>query len=367
MKKITKVVVSLVCVLALVLLAVGCGSQAPAASSAAPAASSAAPAASSAAPAASSAAPAASSAAAGPITIGISMGASQSTFCQGLQDGATNEVKKLGATPIVSLADNKVDVQANQIQDMVAKGAKAVIVFAADTDAITASAKYCKDHGVAFIEASRISPDLTNIDLAIGFSNKQQAEICGQAIVDGSKAASFTTMKTIEFIGDLADQNAKERQQYFEAFAKTNNISIVGTVLTEWDAEKAVSRYKDTITAVNDDYNSMYCASDFLFTPIMSVLTEKGQWVKQGEKGYHVIVGIDGAPDALQKIRDGYCYMDANTDVMQLGLMAADKAVDIITKGTKYTGADKTVMIDAQSITAANASDPKIWGNNYKA
>jgi len=301
------------------------------------------------------------------ITIGVSMGASQSTFCQGLQDGATNEITKLGGTPIVSLADNDPTRQASQIEDMVAKGAKAVICFAADTDAITASAKYCQDHGVAFVEASRISPDLTNINLAIGFSNKQQAELCGQAILDGSKAAGFTSMKCIEFVGSLTDQNAIERQNFFEAFAKTNNIEIVATVLTEWDAEKATARYKDAITAVNDDYNSMYCASDFLFTCISAVLTEKGQWVTVGKPGYHVIVGIDGGPDALPMIRDGYDYMTANTDVLKLGLEAADKAYDIVTNGTKYTGDAKTIMIDATSITKANVDDPTIWGNVYKA
>jgi ABC-type sugar transport system substrate-binding protein len=295
------------------------------------------------------------------------MGASQSTFCQGLQDGASKEIEKLGATPIVSLADNDPTRQASQIEDMVAKGAKAVIAFAADTDAITASAKYCKDHKVAFLEASRISPDLANVDLAIGFSNKQQAELCGQAIVDGAKAAGYTEIKCIEFVGSLTDQNAIERQKFFEDFAKANNISIVATVLTEWDAEKATARYKDAITAVNDDYNAIYCASDFLFTPISAVLTEKGQWVTAGKPGYKVIVGIDGGPDALPMIRDGYCYMTANTDVLKLGLAAADKAYDIVTKGTTYTGDAKSVNIDATSVTKANVDDATIWGNVYKA
>jgi ribose transport system substrate-binding protein len=301
------------------------------------------------------------------VSIGMSQGASQSTFCQGLQDGATQEITKLGGTPFVSLADNDPTRQASQIEDMVAKGCKGVICFAADTDAITASAKYCKDHGVAFVEASRLSPDLTNIDLAIGFSNKQQAELCGQAIVDGCKAAGFTEIKCIEFVGSLTDQNAIERQKYFEDFAKANNINIVQTVLTEWDAEKATARYKDAITACNDDYNSMYCASDFLFTPISAVLTERGQWVTVGKPGYKVIVGIDGGPDALPLIRDGYCYMTANTDVLKLGNAAADKIYDIITKGTKYTGDAKTIMIDATSITKANVDDATIWGNVYKA
>jgi simple sugar transport system substrate-binding protein len=206
---------------------------------------------------------------------------------------------------------------------------------------------------------------MTYVDLALGFDNRQQAEICGQAILDGGKKVGYTELKCIEFIGSLTDQNAIERQRFCEAFADAHNIKIVGKVLTEWNAELGLNRFKDAITACNNDYNSIYSASDFLFTPIMSVLMENGQWVKQGEKGYIIITGIDGAPDAIQKISDGYVYMAANTDVLKLGSEAAEKVWDMVKNGTTYTGNQKMIIVDAQTITAENCKDPGIWGNVY--
>ena len=301
----------------------------------------------------------------GPIKIGIAMGAIQSTFCEGLRDGAAAKVEELGGEAVVVVADGDATLQATQIEDLVAQGCKAIICFANDTDAIVASAQYCKDKGVIFAETSRISTDLTNIDLALGFDNGQQALICGEAIVAGAAEVGYTELKCIEFVGSLTDQNAIERQKYFEEFAAANNIEIVGTVLTEWDAEIAYNRFMDAITACGGDFNCIYAASDFLFTPIMSALSETGNWVVKGEEGYKVIAGIDGAPDALEKIRTGYVYMVANTDVMQLGAATAEKVWDMVNNGTTYEGDDKLIIIDAQTITSENCDDAAIWGNNY--
>ena len=302
---------------------------------------------------------------AGPVKIGIAMGAIQSTFCEGLRDGAAAKVEELGGEAVVVVADGDATLQATQIEDLVAKGCKAVICFANDTDAIVASAQYCRENGVIFAETSRISTDMTNIDLALGFDNGQQALICGEAILAGAAEVGYTELKCIEFVGSLTDQNAIERQKYFEEFAAANNIEIVGTVLTEWDAELAYSRFMDAITACGGDFNCIYAASDFLFTPIMSALSETGNWVVKGEEGYKVIAGIDGAPDALEKIRTGYVYMVANTDVMQLGAATAEKVWDMVSNGTTYEGDDKLIIIDAQTITSENCDDPAIWGNNY--
>lgn len=299
------------------------------------------------------------------VMIGISIGMIGAVFCEGLRDGSRDKVKELGGEPIVLIADGDATLQSTQIEDMVAQGCQAVIVFAVDTDAITTSAKYCQDKGVIFSEFSRISPDLTNIDLAIGFDNKQQAELCGQAMLDAAKKVGYPEVKCIEMVGHLADQNAIERQVFFEAFAEANGIKIVATVLTDWDGELATSRFKDAITLVGGDYNAIYAPSDFLLTPIMAVLSEQDLWVKQGEEGWKIIVAIDGAPDALEKIRTGYVYEVTNTDVLQLGRETAIKTYDMIVNGTKYEGDKKVIIIPAVAMTAENCDDPVVWGNNY--
>ncbi len=359
-----KKAISLVLALTMVFTLAACsgGSSQPAATTAAPAATTAA---ATTAAATTAAATTAAAAAEGKGKIGFSLAAVSSTFNEGLRDGCVAELEALGYEVVSLVADGDTTIQASQIEDMVSQGCKGVVVFANDTDAIEESAKYCREKGVKFVEASRISPDLSNVDIAYGFDNKDQAIICADDIMAGCKEVGYDTIKVIEFVGSLTDQNAIERQDFFDEYAAQNNIEVVGKVLTEWDSELAYTRFKDAITACGGDYNAIYCASDFLYTTVMSVLSENGQWVLPGEDGYKVITGIDGAPDAVEVVRQGYVYSVCNTDVMWLGKAAADGIVDAIENGTTYSDADKVIMIAPTSITKANCDDPTIWGNNY--
>jgi len=298
----------------------------------------------------------------GKIKIGVSMGELTSEFCEGLRDGAIEKIEELGGEPVYLGADSDPTKQATQIQDLISQGCKAIVAFATDTDAIMASGKACKEAGVIFAQFSRISPDLTNIDLAVGFDNKDQAYQCGEAIVSQAKKFGYETIKCIELVGSLTDQNAIERQDYFEEFAKANKIEIVGTVLTDWNADQAYTGLKDAITACGKDFNAIYCPSDFLFGTCESALTENGMYKTVEEDGHVILVGIDGGPNAMSYIRSGYADMTCNTDVMQLGRETVAYVFDMLEKGTKYTEA---VMIKPFPVTLENVEDEALWGNVY--
>lgn len=297
------------------------------------------------------------------IKIGVSMGELTSEFCEGLRDGAIEKITELGGEAVMLGADGDATKQATQIEDLIAQGCKAIVVFATDTDAIMASGKASKDAGVIFAEFSRISPDLTNIDLAVGFDNKDQAYQCGEAIVSQAKALGYGTIKCIELVGSLTDQNAIERQDYFEEYAKANKIEIVGKVLTDWNADQAYTGLKDAITAAGKDFNAIYCPSDFLFGASESALTENGMYKTVKEAGHIILVGIDGGPNAMTYIRSGYADMTCNTDVMLLGRETVKLVFDMMKTGKKYT---EPVMIAPFPITQKNVDDPALWGNVYK-
>lgn len=303
-----------------------------------------------------------SSAPEGKIKVGVSMGELTSEFCEGLRDGAIEKIEELGGEAVYLGADGDATKQATQIEDLISQGCKAIVAFATDTDAIMASGKACKEAGVIFAQFSRISPDLTNIDLAVGFDNKDQAYQCGEAIVSQAAALGYDTIKCIELVGSLTDQNAIERQDYFEEFAAANNITIVGKVLTDWNADQAYTGLKDAITACGKDFNAIYCPSDFLFGASESALTENGMYKTVEEEGHVILVGIDGGPNAMAYIRSGYADMTCNTDVMQLGRETVAYVFDMLEKGTTYTEA---VMIAPFPITLANVEDPSLWGNVY--
>jgi len=355
MKKTTTIVLALMLVLVMALAVVGCKkAEAPATDAPADKPAEDAPAE---APADDAEAPADET-----LLFGLSMGELTSTFCEGLRDGVVEKCEELGIETTYACADADATKQATQIEDMISQGCNAVLCFATDTDAIVASAKACQDAGVVFAEFSRISTDLSAIDVACGFDNKDQAYACGDAIVAAAKAAGYAEIKVLELVGSLTDQNAIERQQFFNEYAAANGITVVQEIPTDWDKEKAYTGLKDAITACNGDFNAIYCPSDTFFSTCESVLTENDMYKKVGEEGHVIVVGIDGAGDALKYVADGNFDMVCNTDVLELGRQTVNYVIEVL-NGATY---DAAVMIEVGSVdTPEKAADPGLWGNVY--
>ena len=357
MKKTTTIVLALMLVLVMALAVVGC-KKAEAPATDAPAADE--PAADE--PAADEPAADEPAADAEGLLFGLSMGELTSTFCEGLRDGVIEKCEELGIETTYACADSDATKQATQIEDMISAGADAVLCFATDTEAIVASAKACQDAGVVFAEFSRLSTDLSAIDVAVGFDNKDQAYACGEAMVAAAEAAGYAELKVLHLVGSLTDQNAIERQQYFNEFAAANGVTIVQEIPTDWDKEKAYNGLKDAITACNGDFNGVYCPSDTFFATVEAVLTEADMYKKVGEEGHVIVSGIDGAGDALKYVADGYFDMDCNTDVLELGRQTVNYVVEVLNGATF----EEPVMIEVGSIdTPEKAADPGLWGNVY--
>ncbi|MBQ4061565.1 MAG: sugar ABC transporter substrate-binding protein [Christensenellaceae bacterium] len=353
MKNTTKVILALVLVLVLAFTAFACAKQdAPAADAPAQDAP--------AQDAPAQDAPADEPAEAAGYKFGLSMGELTSAFCEGLRNGVQAQCDELGFECVYACADSDATKQATQIEDMISQGCDAVLCFATDTDAIVASAKACQEEGVIFAEFSRISTDLSAIDVAVGYDNKDQAYACGQAILDSAAAHGYTEIKVLELVGSLTDQNAIERQQFFNEFAAANGITVVQEIPTDWDKEKAYSGLKDAITACNGDFNAIYCPSDTFFMTCESVLTENDMYKGIGEEGHVIVVGIDGAGDAIKYVADKKFDMICNTDVIVLGKETVKYVVDILDNGATF---DAAVMIEVGVITPENANDETLWGN----
>ena len=239
----------------------------------------------------------------------------------------------------------------------------AIIAIAQDTDAIVASAADCKAAGIPFIAISRVPSDLTNVDLAIAFSNEQSAEVDAYAMQKAAKDLGYEKVKVIEMIGDLNDSNAVERQKGFEKIAKELGFEIVATVATEWNVDTAYNRLNDTVQNV-DDFNAIFAPSDILHPPIMSVLSAEGRWVTYGEEGYVIITGIDGDPTGVQAVKDGYVYCTANNDAFELGKQGILQTIDLLKNGPP---AEKLQIIEAVAVTKeyAEKAGDSIWGNAF--
>jgi ribose transport system substrate-binding protein len=295
--------------------------------------------------------------------IGFSVCSLISQFFEGAHSAALKTAEEMGVELVVVNADGDSAQQKKDIENLISKQVDAVIAIAQDTDAIVASAADCKAAGIPFIAISRVPSDLTNVDLAIAFSNEQSAEVDAYAMKEAAEDLGYGKVKVIEMIGDLNDSNAVERQKGFEAIAEELGFEIVATVATEWDVDTAYNRLNDTVQNV-EDFNAIFAPSDILIPPIMSVLSASGRWVQYGEDGYVIITGIDGDPTAVQAVKEGYVYCTANNDALELGRQGIIQTIDLLKNGAP---SEKLQIIEAVAVTKeyAEQAGDSIWGNAF--
>lgn len=295
------------------------------------------------------------------ITIGISMPSLQSSFFEGELYMAEETAKAAGVNYISVVADGDSAKQKTQIEDLISKGVDAIICVPNDTEAIVSSINDCVKAGIPFIAMGRMPADMTNVALAITCDNYMCVNACAKALADGAQEAGYTDLKVIEIVGDLKDQNAVERS--LKDAADENGFEIVAEVASEWDADKCFSRLTDTLQSV-EDFNAIYCPSDFLLPTIMSCLQSAGRWVPMGEEGHVVICSIDGDPIAMEFITSGYVYMTANTDAFDFGRNAMEGAIEIAKGNLPDSVAAPVAVGDLRKADIESAGE-SIWGNVY--
>ena len=282
------------------------------------------------------------------IKIGFSLCSLISEFFELAQIGVNSEAAAQGVELVTVNADGDAATQKKQIEDLISAGCDAIIVISQDSDAIVSSAADCAAAGIPFLAISRQPSDMTNVALFIGFSNELSCNASVEALMVAAGDLSFEPVKAIHLIGDLNDTNAVERQTYYLAAAEKHGIEVVADVATEWDLDVCFNRLTDTVQTVGD-FNAILSPSDFLLPSIMSVLAARNEWVTYGEDGYNIIVSIDGSPDAIAMIKEGYLYATANNNAIEMGQIGIQKAVEIITGGAP---ANNEYMIPVVAITS---------------
>lgn len=208
-----------------------------------------------------------------------------------------------GLTPL-AITDAQADTskQIADIQSLVARGAEGLIVVANDSDAVIPAVEAAKAEGVPTVglDLPTNSPDVAiNVRVDNTSMGVTQCEEVAKAVEPGD---------TIYYqAGNLSDGAGGDRWDGFSSCMESEHPDIE-VIMQEgkWDTALATSQL-ETVLTQTPDIKAIVMASDAVYvTPVLAVLRQRGLDAKVGEPGHIYLSGIDGAPEALQAIRDGY-------------------------------------------------------------
>ena len=269
------------------------------------------------------------------VKIGLSMDSLESAFWVATYDGAIAKAKALGVQIIPIMAEGDAAKQNQQMENLIAQKVTAIICAPKDGAAIVASIKKAQDAGIPVIMNNRpvqgndVVPALSVLSDNYAMAKEVLKWFAEKAKKEGKK------YKTILLIGNLADENAVERQKgHKEIIAAYKDVfNVVAEIPTEWNHEIALKGLQNALQA-NPDANLIITPSDFLYPPIRSALEQVKRWAKVGQKNHMAIVSFDGDEGGMQYLKDGYSEADAAQGATFTGEYCVEWAVKL-SKGQK--------------------------------
>ena len=313
--------------------------------------------------------------AAGPAAITIGYGAPELSGGQGpIMNGMLTGAKNKGWKIVTNNANADASTQANQIDDFIASGVKAIVTVPVDSQAICASVKKATDAGVLFFTIDR-APIGCEIAMTVQSDNylagKQAAEAMVKLLTEKNGEAKGTVL-----VAQLRGGGFNDVMKEYP------NITVISKP-TEWKAEKFSQATLDVVAA--EPVEGIYMHSDCVGTVVVNAALEQlGKKSKRGEAGHIFLTGVDGCPDALQSIRDGYSDHASSQPIPDFGVVLADYMETVfnggqIKEGTvKKEGApwspativksDTGFMLNLATTPAnsSNADNAALWGNQVK-
>jgi putative multiple sugar transport system substrate-binding protein len=307
-----------------------------------------------------------------------------------IQDGdaVKSQLEDQGFTVDLQYAEDDIPTQVSQIENMITKGAEALIIASIDGTTLSQVLQDAADADIPVIAYDRLIRDSENVDYYASFDNfvvgQQQAwsvlnglgltELDGTPI-DGAPTGPFN----IElFAGSPDDNNAtffwngamdvlQPLMDDGTLVVKSGQTEFEQAATLRWDGEVAQSRMEDILTANYSDgskVNAVLSPYDGLSRGIISALTDAGYTV--GAE-WPIISGQDAELDSVKAINSGEQYATIFKDTRNLAKVAVDMASAIlngdkpeVNNTTDYDNGKKVVpsyLLESQIVVKDNIQE----------
>jgi ABC-type xylose transport system, periplasmic component len=257
-------------------------------------------------------------------------------------------------------ASNTVADQQNQIQSMVTKGDKVIIIAAQDGSQLGTQTAQAKKAGATVIAWDRNILNTKNVDFYVAFNNYKVGQLQAQALVDGMKAKKPNGPYNIEiFAGSNTDANAtvfyngamsvlKPLIDKGDLKVPSGQTSFQQVQTDAWDPKNSQTRMTNIITKTYaggaTKLDGVLSPNDTLGRSIITACQQAGLAVP-------IVTGQDSETASIPLIMNGtqYSTIYKNTDEEAQG--AVDLITDLANGKTKPTGVDYSDKTNAYNGT----------------
>ncbi|PSK91360.1 putative multiple sugar transport system substrate-binding protein [Murinocardiopsis flavida] len=321
-------------------------------------------------------------------TIGIAMPTKSSE--RWVDDGANMvaQFEKAGYGADLQYAEDVVENQVSQIENMITKGVDALVIAAIDGEALTDVLQTAADSDIPVISYDRLIRGTEHVDYYATFDNHEVGVLQGAYI---EKALNLEKEKgpfSIELFGGSPDDNnayffydgaMSVLKPYIDdgvLDVRSGQTSMKKIATLRWDGATAQSRMDNLLSAHYSDTEVDAVLSPYDGISIGVISSLKGVGYGEGDKPLPVITGQDAEAASVKSIVAGEQTQTVFKDTRKLAEVAV-QMTDAVVKGDKpevndtesYENGKKTVpsyLLEPVSVDADNYREELLDSGYYK-
>lgn len=250
--------------------------------------------------------------------------------------GVVDSIEAAGYEAVVYNPDFDGATQINMMEDALAEGGLAgIIIHPIDSSLIVNAIEKANEAGIPVVN---IVAGSTGGDVLITVRNNVLAEgsnACEVIVRDLEARYGEVRGQVLEVHGGLQDDVAKGRSQgYHDCMTAYPDVETITTEATGWSLTLAESGTRDALTA-NPDIDAIYSHADYFNDSIEAGLVAADKLHARPSEDHVIWTSVDGAPHALDRIRNGIMDQTSANPNYAYGEWAVKFLVDFIENGTK--------------------------------
>ena len=241
------------------------------------------------------------------------------------RDAFEAHCKRMDVDCVITVADNKADKQANDVDNLLTQGVDALVIAPNNATQAASMVDKAKARGIPVISYDR----LIN-------SDKIDLYISHQVPVIGSKIAEYALANAPEgnyvmVYGASTDNNAhimkKAQLEVLQPAIDSGKIKIVAdNFIPDWKPEEALKMAENALTQNSDNIKAFVVSNDGMAGGVVQALRNKEL------AGKVLVTGQDAAIDGLQRIAEGTQTMTVYKPIIPLASQAVEAAIKLARK-----------------------------------
>jgi len=249
-------------------------------------------------------------------TIAMVVSTLNNPFFVSMKEGAENKAKELGYELIVLDSQNDPSKELSNVEDLVVRGVKAILINPTDSDAVTNAIRVANQAEIPVLTLDRGAAG-GDVVTHIASDNIAGGEMAGKFINDkiGKNA------KVVQLEGIAGTSAARERGEGFMKAVKMYDMDLLASQPADFDRTKGLN-VMENLLASKPDTQAVFAQNDEMALGAIRAVQASGKKI--------LVVGFDGTEGGIAAVNRGMLGATIAQQPGMIGSIGVESAAKVL-------------------------------------